>query len=130
MGHNELDNPSFTQPLMYKLVHEMQPTRDKFRDQLVSEGIPAETLDAIEAEQWAELEVAYKASKTCKYAVENWMNDTWEKIKEPTQYGLVKDTGIDLADLTRIGEKIATLPEGEKFHPSVVKIFKDRLTSI
>jgi 2-oxoglutarate dehydrogenase E1 component len=76
------------------------------------------------------MEDAYKASKTCKYAVEDWLNPTWEAIREPTQYGLVKDTGVDLAELTRIGERIATLPAGEKFHPSVVKIFNERLKSI
>jgi len=130
MGHNELDNPSFTQPLMYKIVSQMKPVRDKFRDQLLGEGIAASKMDEIEKAQWAEMEDAYKASKTCKYAVEDWLNPTWEAIREPTQYGLVKDTGVDLAELTRIGERIATLPAGEKFHPSVVKIFNERLKSI
>jgi len=115
---------------MYKCVAKMKPLRDKYRAQLLSEGIAAEKLDKIEATQWNELEEAYKNSKTCKYAVENWTNPQWEKIKEPTQYGLVKDTGVDLAELTRIGEKIATLPAGEKFHPSIVKIFRERLKSI
>jgi 2-oxoglutarate dehydrogenase E1 component len=130
MGHNELDNPSFTQPLMYKIVHQMKPVRDKFREQLISEGLEADKLDSIEAAQWAELEDAYKASKTCKYAVEAWSNPTWEKIMEPTQYGKVKDTGVDIDELTRIGIRIATLPADDKFHPSVVKIFNDRLRSI
>jgi 2-oxoglutarate dehydrogenase complex dehydrogenase (E1) component-like enzyme len=50
MGHNELDNPSFTQPLMYKIVSQMKPVRDKFREQLMSEGIQADKMDKIEKE--------------------------------------------------------------------------------
>lgn len=78
MGHNELDNPSFTQPLMYKIVSKMEPVRDKFRKQLIAEGIDPAPLDVIEKEQKAELEEAYKASQNCKYAIEDWMNPAWE----------------------------------------------------
>jgi len=39
MGHNELDNPSFTQPLMYKIVKSMKPAMNKYRDFLISEGV-------------------------------------------------------------------------------------------
>lgn len=35
MGHNELDQPMFTQPLMYKVVHGKQPVRDMYRDELI-----------------------------------------------------------------------------------------------
>jgi len=47
-GHNELDQPSFTQPLMYKVVNKMTPVRDIYRAQLIQEGIPEEKLKAIE----------------------------------------------------------------------------------
>jgi 2-oxoglutarate dehydrogenase E1 component len=40
MGHNELDQPSFTQPLMYNIIKNMQPVRNKYRSQLLAEGIP------------------------------------------------------------------------------------------
>lgn len=43
-GHNELDQPSFTQPLMYKVVNQMKPCRDIYRAQLIKEGIPEEKL--------------------------------------------------------------------------------------
>lgn len=42
----------------------------------------------------------------------------------------MKDTGVELEELRRIGERISTLPPEDKFHPSVVKIFNDRLKSV
>lgn len=39
MGHNELDQPSFTQPLMYAIIKGMTPVRDVYREQLISQGI-------------------------------------------------------------------------------------------
>ena len=48
MGHNELDQPAFTQPLMYDIIKKMDPVRNKYRAQLLSEGIPEEDLKRIE----------------------------------------------------------------------------------
>ena len=59
MGHNELDQPMFTQPLMYNIVKQMQPVRDIYRQQLISEGIAEEKLTQIDKDTVAELESAY-----------------------------------------------------------------------
>ena len=71
-GHNELDQPMFTQPLMYSVVKKMKPVRDVYREQLLEEGIPEEDLKAIEKENLAELENDYKKSKNAKFNVEEW----------------------------------------------------------
>jgi len=49
MGHNETDNPSFTQPMMYKIVNKMEPIRNKYRRQLIEEfGVEEEKLAEID----------------------------------------------------------------------------------
>ena len=49
MGHNELDQPSYTQPLMYAIVKNMNPVRNVYRDQLIAQGIPEATLAEVDA---------------------------------------------------------------------------------
>ena len=80
MGHNELDQPSFTQPLMYKVVSKQKPARDIYRDQLISEGIPEVKLKEIETWCNEEMEKAYKISKTTKVPKEAWGSDQWDSI--------------------------------------------------
>lgn len=99
MGHNEQDNPSFTSPLMYKIVKNMTPVRNKYRQTLLDEGIDADKLDDIEKVVRADLEKAYGLSKTVKFTAESWDNEEWEKIKSPTRYGLIADTGVDIEHL-------------------------------
>lgn len=48
MGHNELDQPSFTQPLMYAIIKNMDPVRNVYRRQLIDQGIPEATLSNID----------------------------------------------------------------------------------
>jgi len=130
LGHNELDNPSFTSPLTYKIVKNMKPTKDIYKDQLIAEGIDKDILDKIEAETEAYLEAAHVKSKTHKFGVERWENEAWLNIKNPTRYGRVKDTGVELGHLKAIGMKISQLPTDSKFHKSVANIYKDRMTAI
>ena len=130
MGHNELDQPMFTQPLMYKIVKNMEPVRNLYRQQLIEEGIEEAALDQIDKETVAHLEESYKSSKNLQFETEEWQSEKWEEIKDPELYGEHKDTGVDLAALKEIGEKISKLPENKKFHNSISKIFKAREKSI
>jgi 2-oxoglutarate dehydrogenase E1 component len=129
MGHNELDNPFFTQPMMYAIVKNMKPTRDTYKDQLIADGIDSKTLEDIMTVEWKELEDAYAASKGYKFAAEDWSNEHWEAIKEPSRHGMDLDTGVETKELQEVGAIIATLPSDAKFHPSVSKIFDARLNS-
>jgi 2-oxoglutarate dehydrogenase E1 component len=124
MGHNELDNPSFTQPLMYKLIKHLKPARDIYKKQLIDDGVDEAKIKAIEDEALDHMETAYAKSKDMKYALEDWNNEIWEQVKTDTKYGdKIKNTGVNLDYLRQIGTKIATLPTHEKFHRSVAKIF-------
>jgi len=78
MGHNELDQPMFTQPLMYSVIKKMEPVRDVYKAQLLADGIKKEDLDAIEAEYLADLEESYKKSKDVKFESEDWNSEHWE----------------------------------------------------
>lgn len=79
--------------------------------------------------EWKELEDAYAASKGYKFAAEDWSNEHWEAIKEPSRHGMDLDTGVETKELQEVGATIATLPSDAKFHPSVSKIFDARLNS-
>ena len=72
MGHNELDQPAFTQPLMYAIIKNMNPVRNVYREQLISQGIPEATLDTIDQETKDQLEEAYQKSKNLEFDAEQW----------------------------------------------------------
>ena len=130
MGHNELDQPSFTQPLMYAIIKNMNPVRNVYRQQLINDGIPESTLKDIDDATLAKLEESYQKSKNLEFDAEDWNDAKWEEIKDPERYGKMKDTGVDLGALREIGNKITVLPADASFHPQIVKIFKARNASI
>ena len=127
-GHNELDQPSFTQPLMYKRVAQMKPVADKYEAQLVSEGVLSEAeTKAMKERIKVELERAYEASKSHKFKIEEWKSEEWEGIKDVSKFG--KDTGLPVATIKQLGEKITVLPDDWTFHPTVKRIFDTRRKS-
>lgn len=131
-GHNELDQPMFTQPLMYTSIAKRPVVARIYEDQLLSEGvITKDEAKILNDKIQGEIEESYANSKTFKFKPEDWSQDVWEEIKNPTKYGRVRDTGVDINILRDIGTKINTLPvETFKFHPMVKKIYGARLKSI
>ena len=115
---------------MYAIVKNMNPVRNVYREQLIAEGIPEQTLKDIDDKVWNHLEESYKKSKNLEFSAEDWVDSKWEEIKDPERYGNIKDTGVDLSVVRDIGNQITVLPPEAKFHPQISKIFKARNEAI
>eukprot|EP00331_Platyophrya_macrostoma_P011783 CAMPEP_0176429856 /NCGR_PEP_ID=MMETSP0127-20121128/13936_1 /TAXON_ID=938130 /ORGANISM="Platyophrya macrostoma, Strain WH" /LENGTH=999 /DNA_ID=CAMNT_0017811693 /DNA_START=78 /DNA_END=3077 /DNA_ORIENTATION=- len=131
-GHNELDQPSFTQPLMYKIIDKTPPVYNKYRDRLLKEGVLTEEKVAEMEKKFNDfLEKAYQESRTSKFDREKWIASAFENVAKPTaQHGSVNDTGVAIDILKDLGKKITTLPDDLHPHPQIKKIYENRLKSI
>ena len=125
-GHNESDEPRFTQPLMYAVIDKKPSVRDTYVRRLVGAGI-------VTAEQAAEIAQARKAALDAELAEAR----SGDYLQKPSTMGglwapyrggpdaLVPDvdTGVPLAKLVDLAEKMATIPEGFTPNPKVLKVF-------
>lgn len=134
-GHNEIDQPSFTQPLMYQRVNAMKPVLEKYIEQLMTEGsVTADEVKAMRDRVWNILEENYAASKTYKASSKEWVSSSWGGFKAPAQLADVtvasRGTGVELELLTHIGTAAASYPQGFNVHSNLAKILKGREKSI
>ena len=129
-GHNELDQPSFTQPMMYKRIAEMTPVARIYEQELLDNGtVDHATIERMKKRIVASLEEAYVKSKTHKFKAEDWITDQWEAIQGNNVETAIK-TGMEINALKDVGNKITILPEDKTFHRLIRKIFEQRTASI
>jgi 2-oxoglutarate dehydrogenase E1 component len=77
-GHNEFDEPMFTQPRMYKAIHKQKRVLEKYIDQLLNEKIfPKEKIEENKKNVWAVLEASYEKGKTYEPTSREWIASTW-----------------------------------------------------
>lgn len=126
-GHNELDQPAFTQPLLYKEISRHPPTLQVFEKRLLKEGtMSQEELDEIKKFVHESYEKDFEASKTYVKTNEDWLANHWTGFKGPSQRSRIRETGFDIDLLREIGMKVGSVPEGFKLHRQMEKIFKAR----
>ncbi|AQS52124.1 2-oxoglutarate dehydrogenase E1 component [Paenalcaligenes hominis] len=126
LGHNEQDTPSLTQPLMYKAVAQHPGTRKLYADKLVAQGLLADN-------EPDEMVKAYRqlmedGQRTVEPVLTDYKNKyatDWTPFLN-AKWTDHADTGLPLAELTRIGEKITSVPEGFNVHPLVKRMLNDR----
>ncbi len=133
-GHNEGDEPAFTQPLMYKIIRQHPSTLEIYSKKLQDEGV----VDAAEFEQmkadWrSKLDAEYESGQAYKPNKADWLDGRWAGLKtaededDPRRRG---DTGVDLGMLRDIGKKITTPPEGFHVHRTIQRFLDARAKSI
>lgn len=133
-GHNEGDEPKFTQPKLYNIIAKHPNPTNIYQKRLESEGV----LTTADAKKVIEtyndyLENEYAESKKIERAlVYDFLSDAWEGYRHGKDEDFIQspETGVEKKKLLELGTKLSTLPEGKKYFRKISKIFKDRLESI
>ncbi|SKB40178.1 2-oxoglutarate dehydrogenase E1 component [Maribacter arcticus] len=129
-GHNEGDEPRFTQPKLYKAIAKHKNPRDIYAERLMKEGV-------IDESYVAELEKQYKDSleekledsrKEDKTVITPFMADEWKGFENVREWEMMEaiDTTFDKDKLTKIAKVLTELPKGKKFLRKVEKLVNDR----
>ena len=133
-GHNEGDEPKFTQPNLYNIIAKHPNPKDIYLKQLEGEGvISKDEAKKIEADYNAFLEDEFEASRKMEKAlVYDFLSSTWERFRHANagDFDNSPTTGVDKKKLYELGVKLSTLPEGKKYFRKIAKIFEDRMNAI
>ena len=123
-GHNETDEPAFTQPLMYRRIHEMTTTRALYAERLEKDGV----LAAGEANaMWdgfnQTLEDSYKAAQAYKPNKADWLEGHWAGLSQSgnADEWIEDATAVDVGALRTIGAALARVPEGFDLNPKIAR---------
>jgi 2-oxoglutarate dehydrogenase E1 component len=114
-GHNEADEPAFTQPIMYRTIAAHPTTREIYRQRLIDEGLfAAADADGIEKAFLARLEAEFEAAKSYRPNKADWLEGAWKGFTVATSDDRRGKTAVDLAALRQVGAALTHVPEG--FH--------------
>jgi len=125
-GHNETDEPSSTQPLMYDIIRKHSTTRTLYAQKLVAEGV-------VEQDQANEMANEYRASlDNGDFVVHNLVREpdttlfvNWEPYLGH-DWRTPSSTGLDIKQLQEVAAKITSIPDGIQVQRQVAKIYDDR----
>lgn len=133
-GHNEGDEPKFTQPSLYNIIAKHPNPKDIYLKQLETEGVLSkDEAKKIEDSYNAFLEEEFETSRKMEKAlVYDFLSATWEGFRHANSKDFTNspETGVDKKKLYELGVKLSTLPEGKKYFRKIAKIFEDRMNAI
>ena len=132
-GHNEGDEPGFTNPVMYKKIATHPSTLDLYAKRLVADGVITEgEVEKAKADWRARLDAELEAGSGYKPNKADWLDGKWAGFKsaevgEDPRRG---NTGIAIDELKDIGRKITKVPDGFRIHRTVQRYLESRLKTI
>lgn len=132
-GHNEGDEPAFTQPVMYKKIAAHPTTLELYARRLISEGVMTEgEVDKAKADWRARLDAEFEAGAGYKPNKADWLDGKWAgfKIADQEEDARRGVTGVDVAELKEIGRKITKVPDGFRVHRTIQRFLENRSKAI
>ena len=130
-GHNEGDEPAFTQPLMYRAIARHPTTRQIYAARLVAEGVVGEgEPEAMAARFVARLEAEFEAARHYRPNKADWLEGAWAGLEPAPRDDGGCDTGVAPALLRELGLGLATVPEGFRLNPKIARQLEAKRAAI
>jgi 2-oxoglutarate dehydrogenase E1 component len=126
-GHNEGDDPTMTQPIMYARIKDLPSTRELYAKRLVGEGVVSQAdVDGIVSEMEAFLDAEFEKAKTFKPGAADWLDGKWAGLGLPKDDEQRGQTGVSANKLKELGLKITETPQGFDVHKTVGRMLGNR----
>lgn len=128
-GHNEGDEPAFTQPIMYKNIRAHETTAQIYGKKLIAEGVITESeFEAMKADWRAKLEIEYEAGQAYKPNKADWLDGVWSGLRTADSADDPRrgKTAVPVKQLKEIGKVLTTLPEGFNAHKTIQRFLDGR----
>jgi len=129
-GHNEGDDPTMTQPLMYEVIKHHPTTREIYAQRLIDEGvITADELQQFLSEFDAFLDKEFEAGRSYHADRADWLDGKWAGLA-PEHEERRGDTALSMQKLRDLGQKVTTLPSRLNVHKTVKRVVENRRAAI
>jgi 2-oxoglutarate dehydrogenase E1 component len=134
-GHNETDQPFFTQPIMYKKISEQKQTLDLYTKQLLEEKtFTKEDVDEHKAWVWGMLDESFNRSKDYVPNSKEWLTSAWNGFKSPKELASEilphLPTAIEESQVKHIAEVIGGAPDDFNVHKNLKRILAGRTKTV
>ena len=130
-GHNEADEPSFTQPLMYQAIKKHPTTVKIYQKRLLKENtINSHQIQKIQKDFKNFLDTELEGAKSYKPNKVDWLEGDWTGLSTASFDARKGITSIKESELLEIGRAIHQIPADFNSHKKIKKLYEDRLTSI
>ncbi len=130
-GHNEGDDPTMTQPLMYRAIKDHPSTRELYASRLVAEGALSQTeVDDLLKEFDSLLQAEFDAGKNWHAEKADWLDGKWAGIALPEGDERRGETAVPLQKLKDLGLRLATIPSRLDVHKTVKRVIENRRAAI
>jgi 2-oxoglutarate dehydrogenase E1 component len=123
-GHNENDEPAFTQPVMYKAIKSLKTTRALYAETLIGEGsVTAEQAQAIADDYNQTLEDAYKGAQSYKPNKADWLEGHWAGLNQAAEEDEQEEeaTAASIAQLREVGAALSKPPADFDLNPKILR---------
>ncbi len=125
-GHNEADEPSVTQPMMYKKIKMMRPLREIYADKLIAEGLTTQdSVDAMVEAYRDKLDKGHAIVPTIQGEYDGRISTDWAPYISAKWTDKV-NTAVSEKILQKLSHQLLTLPDGFELHPVVKRLLSER----
>lgn len=128
-GHNEGDEPAFTQPIMYRKIRKQKTTATLYGERLISEGhLSQADIDAMRAEWRAKLETEWEIGQAYKPNKADWLDGAWSGLRAADNQDELRrgKTAVPVKTLKEIGKKLTEVPKDFEVHKTIGRFLETR----